>query len=256
MMWEYSYNSCVPAIESSRKEDRAGVSPVMLTDVKEIFDKAAARYDQQRRKVFPRFDDFYRTLLMLIPRNREEAFRFLDLGTGTGLVADLILRAFPNSTADLLDVSEKMLEKARERFTGNPRVRFWIRDYADGDLPGRYDVIASAMSIHHLDDDGKKVLFERIFHALVPGGMFIHAELVRGDTEETERIHQRVWREHLEKSGLSAETLSQIYERMSYDKTARLGSQLEWLRSAGFREVDCFYKYFNFAVYAGRRPVT
>jgi len=114
-------------------------------------------------------------------------------------------------------------------------------------------VIVSAMSIHHLDDVGKKRLFEKIFHALAPGGAFIHAELVKGESEETERIHQSVWKNHLDESGLSRETLSQIYERMSYDKTARLSSQLEWLRSAGFADVDCFYKYFNFAVYAGRR---
>jgi len=222
-------------------------------DVKDIFDKAAARYDQQRQKVFPRFHDFYQTILMLIPRSREEAFRFLDLGSGTGLVADLILRAYPHSTADILDVSEKMLEKARERFAGNRSVRFRISNYADDDLPDRYDVIVSAMSIHHLDDVGKKRLFEKIFHALAPGGAFIHAELVKGESEETERIHQSVWKNHLDESGLSRETLSQIYERMSYDKTARLSSQLEWLRSAGFADVDCFYKYFNFAVYAGRR---
>jgi tRNA (cmo5U34)-methyltransferase len=228
----------------------------MMMDVKEIFDKAAVRYDQQRQKVFPRFNDFYQTIITLIPFYQEDNFRFLDLGAGTGLVADLILRAFPNSAADILDVSEKMLEKARERFAGNERVRFWIRDYANDGLPDRYGLIVSAMSIHHLDDIEKKLLFERIFHSLVPGGAFINAELVKGTTEETEKIYQRVWKDHLEKSGLSREILSQIYERTSYDKTAYLSSQLEWLRSTGFLDVDCFYKYFNFAVYAGRRPVS
>jgi tRNA (cmo5U34)-methyltransferase len=228
----------------------------MMTNVKEIFDKAAARYDQQRQRVFPRFDDFYQTILTLIPWSQEGEFRFLDLGSGTGLVADLILRTYPRSMADVLDASEKMLEKARERFAGNKRVRFWVRDYAADDLPDQYDLIVSAMSIHHLDDIGKKRLFGKIFRALVPGGAFIHAELVKGETAKTEELYQRVWKEHLEQSGLSAETLSQIYERTRYDRTAHLGDQLEWMRSVGFGDVDCFYKYFNFAVYAGRRPVS
>ena len=75
-----------------------------MMDVKEIFDKAAVRYDQQRQKVFPRFNDFYQTIITLVPFYQEDGFRFLDLGTGTGLVADLILRACPNSAADILDV--------------------------------------------------------------------------------------------------------------------------------------------------------
>jgi tRNA (cmo5U34)-methyltransferase len=116
-------------------------------DVKEIFEKAAVRYDRQRQKVFPHFNDFYQIIITLIPYYQEDNFRFLDLGAGKGLVADLILRAFPNSAADILNVSEKMLEKAKGRFAGNKRVRFRIRNYANDDLPDRYGLMVSAVSI-------------------------------------------------------------------------------------------------------------
>jgi tRNA (cmo5U34)-methyltransferase len=39
---------------------------------------------------------------------------------------------------------------------------------------------------------------------------------------------------------------------MPYDKTAPLEEQLRWLREAGFADVDCFYQYYNFAVYGGK----
>jgi len=54
--------------------------------VKKIFDAGALQYDQNRRKVIPCFDDFYQTLIRLIPFDSDEKFTALDLGAGTGMV--------------------------------------------------------------------------------------------------------------------------------------------------------------------------
>jgi tRNA (cmo5U34)-methyltransferase len=221
--------------------------------VKKIFDDGALQYDRNRRKVIPCFDDFYKTLIRLIPFDTDEEFTVLDLGAGTGLVTALIFNVFPKATISLLDVSGEMLEKARERFTGKDNVQFHIMDYDTSPLPEKYNLIVSAMSIHHLEDSRKKRLFQKIYHALVDGGTFIHAELARGATDDVEEIYQDQWRKHLEGTDLTEDELEVIYQRMSYDIPASLDMQLSWMRDAGFLNVDCFYKYFNFVVYAGSK---
>ncbi|MEJ2723155.1 MAG: class I SAM-dependent methyltransferase [Deltaproteobacteria bacterium] len=222
--------------------------------VKALFETGADKYDEQRRKVIPCFDEFYKTAVDLIPFGQEETFRFLDLGAGTGLLTALILAKFPNALPTLIDISEKMLTKARERFEKEKHVSFCTMDYAVSPLPGKYDLVVSAMSVHHLADSGKKRLFRSIYEGLVPGGHFIHADLVKGATGSTETRYQRRWAEHLEQADLTEDQLSLIYERMSYDKTAPLEDQLRWLRGARFEDVDCFYKHYNFAVYGGSKP--
>ena len=226
---------------------------VSNTKVKELFDEGADRYDGQRRKVIPCFDDFYSIAIDLIPFEREDRFAVLDLGAGTGLLTALILKKYPNAISSLVDVSEKMLQKAKERFEGHERIRFCIMDYAVSPLPDQFDLVVSALSIHHLSDPEKKHLFKRIYDALNSGGQFVHAELVRGTTNHTESAYQQMWNAHLKKTDISKEQLSLIFERMSYDKTTTLENQLNWLKEAGFEDVDCFYKYFNFAVYAGKK---
>jgi tRNA (cmo5U34)-methyltransferase len=221
--------------------------------VREIFDACADRYEGQRRKVIPCFDDFYETVLDLIPYDREDTFRVLDLGAGTGLLTSLILNRFPKTAPTVVDISEKMLAKAKERFEGNHQVRFCVMDYATSPLPGEFDIVVSAMSIHHLFDSEKRSLFHKLFHALAPGGAFIHAELVKGATDYSEALCKKMWRDHLHHSDLTEEQLSVIRERMSYDRTTPLQMQLDWLTNAGFEDVDCYYKYYNFAVYAGRK---
>jgi len=74
--------------------------------VKKIFDAGALQYDRNRQKVIPCFDDFYKTLIRLIPFSRDEKFTVLDLGAGTGLVTALVFNVFPKAEVSLLDILE------------------------------------------------------------------------------------------------------------------------------------------------------
>ena len=172
-------------------------------DIQELFDAGADQYDQQRRKIIPCFNDFYQTAIDLIPFNSTDSFTFLDLGAGTGLLTAFIISSFPNATVTLMDLSEKMLEKARERFSLNKRVNFLIWDYSHSTLPEEYDLIVSAMSIHHLSDNEKKSLYQRVFDALKREGAFINADLVKGETDKIEQKYQDTWMNWIRETGLS-----------------------------------------------------
>jgi len=221
--------------------------------IKQSFDAGADHYDRQRRMVIPCFNDFYQTAIDLIPFSSSDSFSFLDLGSGTGLLTASIISVFPHATATCMDLSEKMLEKAQERFSLNKRVNFLIWDYSQSTLPGEYDLIVSAMSIHHLSDDEKKSLYQRAFDALKREGAFINADLVKGETDTIEQKYQDMWMNWIHKAGLSKNELSKIIDRMQYDKPSSLIIQLQWLKETGFSDVDCYYKYYNFAVYSGRK---
>ncbi len=219
----------------------------------QIFDEAAVGYDALRSQVIPCFQDFYGAIARIIPFDPRRKLSVLDLGSGTGLVSELIRAAFPHSSVLALDGSEGMLVRLRERFADDARVRAEVRDYSDGPLPCGQDLIVSALSIHHLNDTDKQRLFGTVFDSLNPNGMFINADLVHGSSEEVERHFQDVWRIHLEAGDIPRSELEQIYQRMGYDLTSPLEAQLSWLRAVGFMDVECYYKYNNFAVYAGRR---
>jgi tRNA (cmo5U34)-methyltransferase len=220
-----------------------------------LFDVAAGVYDRTRRQLIWCLDAFYDTVPRLIARPPDEALSVLDLGAGTGLLAERVARAFPRARFTLLDVAERMLEVARARFAAEPagRFRFVVGDLAAAALPAGQDVVVSALAIHHLEDAAKCALFARIHAALLPGGVFVNAEQVLGETPEIEDAYQRDWLTRARASGVPEVDLDAAIDRMRADRAVTLEQQLAWLRAAGFADVGCAFRDQRFAVYFGRR---
>jgi tRNA (cmo5U34)-methyltransferase len=222
-------------------------------NITQLFDLCAASYDRDRPKLVPCFDEFYGTVIRLIPFEPSAKFRCLDLGAGTGLLAALVKQAFPNAAVHLTDASEAMLAQAQIRFRGTPAVSYAVHDHLALAAVEEYDVVVSALSVHHLPHEQKRELYAKIFRALRPGGHFIHADQVLGPTPEQEAVYQAAWLAHARKKGISADALAQAMERISHDVNAPLADQLLWLSDAGFKQIDCWFKSFRFAVFGGTK---
>lgn len=223
-----------------------------------LFDGAAPDYDGARRRLVPGFDEFYGAAVGSIPFEGDEPLRVLDLGAGTGLLSEMVAGRFPNSTLTLVDLSVEMLRVARRRFGGEPRGRFEFRvmDHARKPLPGRprgYDLVVSALSVHHLTHGDKRELFEKVHEALAGDGYFVNADQVLGPTPEAEREYGEDWLRRVRGAGASEGELSAALARMKADKNATLEAQMGWLREAGFGPVECSYEDGRFAVYGGRK---
>ena len=218
------------------------------------FNEASERYDRQRRQLIPRFGDFYGVAGALAETDAERP-DVLDLGAGTGLFASFIRQRYPEARLTLVDLSERMLDVARARFEGDPRVRFVVADYTKLEGAASYDLIVSSLSIHHLTDEEKAALYRNVYAMLRPGGIFVNADQVLGPTPALDALYKAAWREAVERSGLSREELDAAYERTKLDKMATLDRQLGWLRDAGFADVDCMYKHYSFVVMYGRKSL-
>lgn len=222
-----------------------------------LFDRDAASYDRDRRKLIPCYDDFYKIAIEIIPFNQDRELRVLDLGAGTGLLSSCVAERYTRAQLTLIDTSAPMLDIAKERFVNSDttRVTFHTMDYGTEHLPGTYDLIISALSIHHLTDPLKQSLFRKIHHCLEPGGLFINADQIRGENNLAEKLYQQMWRRKVQESGISNSGFATAQKRMREDKTSSLSNQLLWLKKVGFIDITTWYQYYGFAIYSGTKSL-
>jgi tRNA (cmo5U34)-methyltransferase len=101
------------------------------------------------------------------------ARRVLELGTGTGVTARRVLEHHPQARLTGVDSSEHMLAVAEL-----PGADLRLQDLRDALPEGPFDLVFSALAIHHVDGPGKAELFARVAGALAPGGRFVMADVI------------------------------------------------------------------------------
>jgi tRNA (cmo5U34)-methyltransferase len=102
-----------------------------------------------------------------------EGRRVLELGTGTGVTSRRVLERHPAAELTGVDSSEHMLAVA-----DLPGADLRLQDLRDELPEGPFDLVFSALAIHHLDGPGKADLFARVAAVLAPGGRFVMADVI------------------------------------------------------------------------------
>jgi tRNA (cmo5U34)-methyltransferase len=125
--------------------------------------------------------DYERLQDELVAATRPPGARcILELGSGSGETARRLLAAHPDARLIGIDSSEEMLAAARVVLTG-ASADLRIGRLEDPLPPGPFDLVVSALTVHHLDEDAKGDLFARIAHELAPGGRFALADVIEPD---------------------------------------------------------------------------
>lgn len=207
-------------------------------------------YDAPRRRLVPCYDAFYGTVAELIGRTAPARPRILDLGAGTGLLGAAVARRVPLGELVLLDQAPAMLAVAQQRLAAwSPRLV--VADLTQSLPAGPFDVVMSALAIHHLADDAKRTLYADVRAVLAPGGLFVNAEQVRGADDWGAHLAECVHLDSARSAGSAEVEIAAAVERMRIDRCASAEVQVDWLREAGYHHADIFYKWFRFAVFAG-----
>lgn len=156
------------------------------------------------------------------------ASRLLELGTGTGETASRVLARHPGARLAGIDASADMLAVARGRL---PEADLRASRLEDPLPEGPFDLVFSALAVHHLDGPGKADLFRRVAAVLEPGGRFVLADVVVPDDP--------------------ADAAAPL--NPDYDVPSRAAEQLAWLREAGL-EPSLAWAERDLAVIEAVRP--
>jgi len=219
----------------------------MTKHVKNQFDYYATEYDKSRRNYIPDFDNFYSTGIRVLSCGKA-APRVLDVGGGTGIYTSFLLDKYPGARVTLIDFSRQMLDEAEKKYAGTPDIDVICDDYLKHDYGSlKYDIIISALSVHHFDEAGKRAVYEKMYSLLDTGGEFLNADEVNYGEPALDKTYLDMWKEFV-KENATADEYENFLSKIHIDIVSPMQIQLEWLKQAGFSAADCVFKLGTFAV--------
>jgi tRNA (cmo5U34)-methyltransferase len=182
-----------------------------------------------------------------------KARHVLDVGCGAGNYTLKLLESLPNIDATLIDLSQPMLNRAKERVkqatTG--RIKAIQGDIRDVELPeGEFDIVLAAAVLHHLRTDQEwRDVFTAFHRALRPGGSVWVFDLVESSIPAVQELMRQRYGEYL--TGLKDEAYrDHVFAYVEKEDTPRsLLFQLDLLRQVGFSQVEILHKNVCFAAF-------
>lgn len=173
----------------------------------------------------------------------------IDLGCSDGMAIEhLWKRLGARSRYHGVDVSEPMLEKAKHRFKGNTYVKIENMDLRWKFPELNAGVIQSILTLCFIPIEYRQSVIARCYHWLKDGGALIVVEKMLGETAALDELYVEKYLDMKRKHGYNEDEIWRkrlALEGVMMPLTATWNKQM--LKDAGFRYVDCFWRWMNFA---------
>ncbi|MDD5150911.1 MAG: class I SAM-dependent methyltransferase [Flavobacterium sp.] len=183
------------------------------------------------------------------------AKQVLDLGCGAGNYSLKLLELIPDFDSTLIDLSQPMLNKAKERISevSEGKITTIQTDFLSMELPeNTFDIVVTGAALHHLrtDEEWEKV-FSKIYKSLKKGGCFWISDLILHDNPAINQLMWKRYSNYLENIG-GKEYRENVFAYIEKEDTPRsVMYQLDLMKKIGFSYIDVLHKNSNFSVFGG-----
>src|SRR4029079_11354734 len=151
-------------------------------------------------------------------------------------------------------VPEPMLAAARSSFRNDPRVLITSYDLRkgypldDADPTETADVTLAVLTLQFTPIEYRQRILSSIADRTRTGGALLLVEKVLGQTARLHEVFDDEYLRMKSRNGYSDEAIAR--KRASLEGvlvSVDANTNERWLREAGFRQVDCYYRWLNFA---------
>ena len=228
---------------------------LIACNIKKHFEEEAKEFDEIIIKLIPYYHQMLDALITSIPFEKNDEIKVIDLGCGTGTISKMVKESYPFASIHCVDIAKNMIEIAKHKLSKYSDITYENADLTQYFFTNSYDVVLSSLTLHHLVTDKDKINFyTKVYHALNSNGVFYNADNVIGSNEAMQENNMLHWKNFMRKT-VSEEEIEQTWIKryLEEDRPAKLIDQLNWLKDIGFVDIDVIWKYYNFAVYGGKK---
>jgi tRNA (cmo5U34)-methyltransferase len=210
-----------------------------------------AVFDNMLARSIPQYEGMRATVLNIALKfaSQSDVPCVVDLGCSRGeAMAPLIKQLRADARFVGVEVSEPMLQAARERFAGLPNVEIVDLDLRHGYPDAHASITLAVLTLQFVPIEHRQHVLRSIFEHTQPGGALVLVEKVLGATSSLDELMVESHLAMKRRNGYTNEQIDRkrlALEGVLVPVTARWNEDL--LRAAGFEEIDCFWRWMNFA---------
>ena len=215
--------------------------------------ETAAVFDDMLGRSVPLYDEIQRMVGELVGDFAADGTDIYDLGCSTCNTFLQIEKNVPEETKVRfvgVDSSPEMLEKAREKLAAAGFKRELVLHCADlnqGAPVSNASVALMLLTLQFVRPLHRDRLIRQIYRGLEDNGCLIIVEKVLGENSTFNRLFIKHYYEMKKRNGYSELEIAQKREALENVLIPyRLEENRELLRKEGFRQVDVFFKWYNF----------
>lgn len=213
-------------------------------------------FDNMLERSIPEYDLMRKSVTDLANRYIKKGTTVMDIGCSKGeAVAPLIYEHSLSNTFALCDISEPMLDAVRKRFENYKESVFIQNINLKHDFPNVFlqkpptaSVILAILTIQFTPIEYRLGILKRIYDDLVDGGAFIFVEKVIGNTAGLDKDFKDEYYKMKKENGYTEDQITRkklSLEGVLVPVTAKWNEEM--LKTSGFTQIDCFWRWMNFA---------
>jgi tRNA (cmo5U34)-methyltransferase len=229
------------------------VDQTVVTGDKWTFDSGVTKvFENMLERSIPQYEAMRALTTSLAIAHAKDNTWIVDLGCSRGDALKPILSQRGARNRYLgVEISEHMIEAARESLAGF--VQTGIVEIKPLDLRYQYpplkaSVTLGILTLQFVPIEHRQNVIQSVYDSLLPGGAFLFVEKILGAGATLDRLMVTQYLDLKRSNGYTEEqiqTKRKSLEGVLVPLTATANEQL--LRAAGFTDIDCFWRYLNFA---------
>lgn len=220
-----------------------------------------ARWDSDPGSRFNVRDEQLDIIVSIVADGYRDGAAILDVGSGSGLVEEVVFQRIPNARVVGIDDSEPMIEMAdkrlrpyKDRYT---IVKHDLADLSTIELPNeRFQYVVTSQVIHELPHDTKRDVFKLAHTVLEDSGTFLITDRIRMQPGLLMQPYGAMWSRWAEQAPNNEDaTFAEFFQgyQDKQDYTATLDETLGWLEQAGFDAAPLHLHLNRFIIGAQKR---
>lgn len=199
------------------------------------------KYDKNIVATLPYYEEIFQQIIEIVHTAISMPIEWLDIGCGTGKMADMAIRNLQVKNMICCDNSPQMLRIAKERVCSS-KVEFRETLIQNLQYDSDFDVVTAILITHYLEYEDRIASIRNCYNALKKNGLFFTVENFAPNNHMFQRLYLERWKNYQSENGKSEEECQSHIVRYNTEYfPVTIMEQIHVLQKCGFKNVEIFW---------------